>query len=156
MVRAARLTSVVCLVLGCAAIADHKSSDLVVVEVEIIGPAIVGFFPPVTAEQIDTQPGTREGIAHLEFAIADAKQCFAPRPVMVRGVLADVLILHTPTKRFRIELPTDWPHAVGAYLVEPGRPPVAIYATAGPSSLIVLLPNGAAEYFSEPSCRFEL
>ena len=155
MLRAFPTITAACVVLGCAT-AGVAVSHPVVVQVDIGGPAIVGFFPPVTEEEIASQPGVREGIAHLEFAIADAKQCLAPRTVQVEGVLAEVLILQTPTQRHRILLPTDWEHAVGAYIIEPGRPPVVVYATMGPSSLLQALPNAVAEYFSEPNCIFEL
>jgi hypothetical protein len=127
-----------------------------VVEVTVAGPMVIGFFPPVSDEEIEANPGTREGLAHLEFALSDAAKCLKSLGVSVRGELARVLVLRVAGKERRFDLPHEWERAVGAYLIEPGREPRVVYASAGPSSLQVLLPNAAAEYFGASACKVEL
>jgi hypothetical protein len=55
----------------------------------------------------------------------------------------------------QVQLPSEWPRQVGAYLLDPEQAPSAVYARAGPSSLALLLPNAAAKYFDAPACRRE-
>jgi hypothetical protein len=124
--------------------------------IQVTGPVVVGFFPPVTDSEIENEPGTREGIAHLQFALSDVARCLQGLPVTVRLELTRVLVFESGGKRTVARIPGDWPQAVGAYLVRPGAAPEVVYAQAGPSSLGILLPNAAAEYFGVPACRIEL
>ena len=145
-----------CLLLLGSAAAPPTDPEQTTTEVLVTKPTIVGFFPPVSAEEIETNPGTREGVAHLEFALSDVAKCLKPRDVSVRLELTRVLIFKLGDRQLRFELSPDWQRAVGAYLVEPNREPRVVYASAGPSSLQFLLPNAAAEYFNEPGCKVEL
>jgi hypothetical protein len=126
------------------------------VEIRITGPMIVGFFPPVSDEELESDPGARAGVAHLKFALSDVAACLKGRGVVVKDKRARALIFKYDGKVERIKLPTDWPRAVGAYLLDPKKPPRVVYASAGPSSLGFLLPNAAADYFGASKCRKEL
>jgi hypothetical protein len=117
---------------------------------------IVGFFPPVSEQELQSNPGARAGFAHFEFALNDVAACLKGRGVVVKGERAGTLILTYENKVERITLPTDWPRAVGAYLLDPQQSPKVVYASAGPSSLSFLLPNAAADYFGVSKCRKEL
>ena len=121
---------------------------------DIAGPTAIGFFPPITQEERDHDDGgLREGYAHLEFALEDVQQCLAPRPVALKIKITRSLLVRDGVTIDRLEFPTDWAHAVGIVLVTPGKPPVVVYATAGPSSLQELAPQAAWQYFSEPKCK---
>lgn len=123
------------------------------IEVPVTGATVIGFFPPISADPIEASPAVREGLAHLAFALSDVARCMEPRTVSVRIERARVLVLRTGEQRTRIALPLDGEHAVGAYLVEPGREPEAVYAPAGAGALQILLANAAADYFDAPNCR---
>lgn len=133
-----------------------KPEYSVIVKVIVSGPTVVGFFPPVTQEQIVRGNGAGEGLAHLNFALSDVAKCLQAKNPSVSLELAHVLVLELGGSEREYELPSDWAHAVGAYLAAPGREPRVVYAMAGPSSLQFLLPNAAAEYFEEPGCKVEL
>lgn len=126
------------------------------VEIRVSGPMIVGFFPPISDQELQSEPGARAGVAHFEFALTDVAACLKGRGVVVKGERVGTLILKYENKVERIKLPTDWPRAVGAYLLDPQQSPKVVYASAGPSSLAFLLPNAAADYFGVSKCRKEL
>ena len=143
----------VCLLLLTASRPVAGEPEPGVVEVAVAGPMAIGFYPPVSDAEIEEDPGTREGLAHLEFALSDVAKCLKSQGVSVRAELARILVLRVGDTVHRIDLPHE---SVGAYLVVPGREPRVVYATAGPSSLQVLLPNAAAEYFHAPNCKVDL
>jgi hypothetical protein len=116
---------------------------------------VVGFFPPVTQDQIDGQEGVSEGLAHLEFALADTLKCLKEAGVLAEAevVLARSIVVLQDGHRERFTLPTSWPAAVGAYLLKPGKAPLVVYAEAGPSSLTMLVPDAAAGFFAAATCK---
>jgi len=107
---------------------------------------IVGFFPPIP----DESDGAREGRAHLAFALEDVAQCLGERKILIRSETATTLLIR---HRGVVPLPDEWPHSVGAYLFRSGSEPRVVHASAGPGSLLVLLPNAVAAYFDAPACR---
>ena len=128
--------------------ADHT------VTISVTGPAAVGFFPPVTQEELDNDDGgIREGTAHVGFALEDLEKCLAPRKLDVRFEFARSLTIVDGSNTRRFDFPPDWEHQVGIVLVAPGREPEVIYATAGPSSLGETAPQVAWKYFGEPNCK---
>lgn len=124
------------------------------VTVTVSGPTIVGFFPPVTQKEIDEDDGgLREGTAHVTFALEDIEKCLAPRKLTVSLEFTRSLLVTDGHKSTKIDFPSDWEHAVGIVLISPGKAPMTVFATAGPSSLLETGPQAAWKYFSEPSCK---
>jgi hypothetical protein len=120
---------------------------------DVAGPLVVGFFPPVTDAELESGDGTSEGVAHLQFSLEDAAQCLQDKGVAVRLEFTRAFFVRTGGKEQTIQIPRDWEHAVGAILARPGVQPRVVYATAGPSSLSFLLPEATAEYFGAPACK---
>jgi hypothetical protein len=131
----------------------HSKTESGAVQVDVAGPMVIGFFPPVSDEDVASSSGTREGLAHLEFALSDVAKCLKSRGVSVRVERTRALVLKVAGKERRFDIPPEWERAVGAYLIAPGRDPRVVYASAGPSSLQVRLPNAVAEYFAAPACK---
>jgi hypothetical protein len=125
------------------------------VTIEINGPAVTGFFPPV-AQLGDDNPddGVIEGTAHLSYALEDTDGCLKDSGITAQVSLETASTLVVKEKRHarRIVLPRSWAKAVGVYLFKPGAPPRVIYAEDGPSSLMMKVPQAAAEYFPAPAC----
>lgn len=137
---------------------NPKAAPVNVATVVVKGPLIVGFFPPVTqAEMEDPNTGTSEGIAHVRFALEDTLKCLKASGVSATAQLelATTLIVMDKGKTRRILLPTSWPGAAGAYLFMPGKEPQAVFAQAGPSSLVVLVPKAAAHFYAASACTSE-
>jgi hypothetical protein len=135
---------------------DSAADSAAAVEtVEVAGPMIVAFLPPMTDEQLEHEAGASESVAHVEFALADAERCLRRRAVEIRRVFATHFVLVQGGHRTSVRIPGDWPRSVGAYLLDPGRRPCVVYATGGPSSLQILLPHAAGEYFAVPACLDE-
>ena len=123
---------------------------------KISGATLVGFFPPVTQQELDSpQTGTSEGLAHLQFAISDTIACLGDLDLSVRIDTTKTVVLDIDGEVRRYPIPVEPGKSVGAYLAAAGREPLVVYATAGPSSLQILLPNAAAQYFDVPECEIE-
>ena len=125
------------------------------VTIEIKGPAVIGFFPPVSGLGDDNpDDGVIEGTAHLSFALEDTDACLKKSGIAAQVSLetASTLVVKENGNTRRIVLPKPWGKAVGAYLFKPGAPARVIYAENGPSSLIMKVPQATAEYFSAPAC----
>lgn len=124
------------------------------VTVDVKGPVVIGFFPPFTeAEKAADAGEIREGLAHLRFALDDIAKCYSDRAATYRLDITRSVTLRDGTQVRRIDIPRDWEHAVGLILVRPGRPARTVFATAGPSTLVVLGPAAAGEYFAASGCR---
>jgi hypothetical protein len=121
--------------------------------VTVSGPTIIGFFPPASRGEIDQDDGLREGMAHVQFALEDLQSCLSPRKLVTRFELTRSLSLRDGTTTHHLDFPSDWAHSVGIVLVTPGKAPVVVYATAGPSSLSETGPQAAWKYFGEPGCK---
>lgn len=123
-------------------------------EVTVSGPAAIGFFPPITQKEKDEDDGgLSEGYSHLAFALEDLEKCLAPRKISLQIKITRSLLVKDGSTSHMFDFPTDWAHAIGIVLADPGREPVVVYATAGPSSLLELAPQAAWKYFSEPHCK---
>lgn len=125
------------------------------VTIEVKGPAVIGFFPPV--KQLgddDPDDAVIEGTGHLSDALGATDECLKRSGITAQFSLetASTLVVKENGDTRRIVLPKPWPKAVGAYLFKLGAPARVIYAENGPSSLIMKLPQAAAEYFSAPAC----
>ena len=153
-----RLRTIGALLLSVCAACNAGQPDAPNGEVDVTGPIVVGYFAPMTPEEMDDpNSGTGEGVAHVIFAVEDTLKCLKSSGIEARGQLemATVLTVKEGRAVTRLVLPTTWPEAAGAYLFLPGKPPRQVPAQAGPSSLIVLVPEAAADYFSAKSCREE-
>jgi len=126
------------------------------VTVDVKGPLILGFFPPFTKaeEQLD-DGGINEGLAHLRFALEDIAKCYDNKAATYRLEVTKFVTLRQGRTIRRIALSRDWEHAVGIIFATPRRQHRIVFAEAGPSSLIVIGPSTAAEYFGAQTCRRE-
>ncbi len=124
--------------------------------VKVDGPVIVGYFPRVSEKDMDDHnSGASEGLAHVRFALEDTLKCLKAAGISARAQLemTSMLAVTEGTTTKKIKLPTTWPSASGVYLFRPGKMPHRVPAQLGPSSLIMLAPQAAAEFFQAPTCR---
>jgi hypothetical protein len=152
-VRAA--SAVICIAVGVAipSLADNATRDQGVA-IAVTGPLVIGFFPPTTqTEMDDADSGFSEAIAHVCFALEDINKCLAALRPTIRLELTRSITLQGAKKSFTIPLATDWQHSIGVILASPDKKPQIVYAEAGPSTLLYLGPDAAAEYFRVPACR---
>jgi hypothetical protein len=120
----------------------------------VSGFAAIGFFPPITeAQKENDDGGLTEGFAHLEFALDDVAKCLAPKNVDLVIKITRSLTVTNGSATHKFDFPQDWAEAIGIVLSRPGKEPVVVYATTGPSSLIETAPQAAWKYFSEPNCK---
>jgi hypothetical protein len=119
--------------------------------VTVIRPTVIGFFPPVTQTEVDRNESLSSALAHVQWALEDARKCLPRDSVDVKLVYATTLVLIQPGLP-----PTTFTFAgdsvFGAFLLAPGRPRQEIYPTLGPSALIPMLGQAAAAYFQRPDC----
>ncbi len=101
--------------------------------------------------------GVIEGTAHLSYALEDTDTCLKKSGITAQISLetASTLVVKENGHTRRIVLSKSWPKAVGVYLFKPGAPARVIYAENGPSSLMMKVPQAAAEYFPAPACGGE-
>ena len=128
------------------------------VTIDVKGPAVIGFFPPVKQLGDDNpDDGVIEGTGHLSDALGTTDECLKKSGITAQVSLetASTLVVKENGNTRRIVLPKPWGKAVGVYLFKPGAPARVIYAENGPSSLIMKVPQAAAEYFSVPACAAE-
>jgi hypothetical protein len=131
------------------AIAAPKA-PVVTKSVSLEGPTIIAFLPPGIEKQKDD--GAIEASAHVSFALEDTHKCLAPKYVKIATVFADRIIVRDGASN-RVFVVKGLGQAVGAILLEPKREGKVIYTTAGPSTLMHLLPAAAWEYWHVPKCR---
>lgn len=124
--------------------------------IEVTGPTIIGFFPPPSDPAEDDDGGYSEGIAHLRFAIEDTAACLGDLKPTLRLEVTKTLKVRHGGEEHTFQLPPNWPASAGAYLFAPGKPPHAVHATVGASSMSFHLPNAASVYFGVPACKKEL
>lgn len=130
--------------------APAATPPLVAVDVVVAGPTLVAVLPP-GVDAPDAEGGT-EAIAHVQAALARARQCMGNKPVHVLSVQAERLTLKLARRSVVLDLPADRGQ-VSAVLVEPGRAPRVVRAEVGPSALSYLLGEALAEYWRLPRCR---
>jgi len=119
------------------------------------GPTIIGFASARVAADADSLEYASEAIAHLQFALSDVSKCLADLQPTIDQQFADVITWKVGDERFTLELSDDPHEQVGAVLIKPGSKARTVYASVGPSSLLMLLPNAAAAYFGVPGCEVE-
>ena len=124
------------------------------VTVDVKGPVVIGFFPPFTeAEETAQNSGINEGLAHVGFALEDIAKCYGNKAAIYRLDITRSVTLRDGTQVRRIDIPRDREHAVGIIFAVPGRPAHTVFAAADASSLVLLGPTAAAEYFGAVACR---
>jgi hypothetical protein len=133
------------------------AADTGTVRVTVAHAMAVGVFPPFTQHDLDNDDGSiREGTSHVGFALEDIAKCVAPLKIDANLELAHTVVVvdQESTYTFRF---TDTPgESVGIILAAPGKKPLVIYASAGPSSLQWLAVDAAASYFGIPACTREI
>lgn len=114
------------------------------------GRAIIAFVPSEVKDAQDD--GSIEAAAHLSYAVEDTYKCLQPMKLILKFLYADRLTLRDG-KKSRLLQVHKMGQAVGAVLVEPGRPPVVVYSVEGPSTLQYLLPQAASKYWAAKNCE---
>ena len=110
---------------------------------------IVAFLPPDVRTAKDD--GSANAASHLQFAVDDTIKCLKPKTVRVKLVYADRLELRNGPES-QVFVVRKLGQAVGAIVVEPGKKGRAVFSEVGPSTLQLLLPQAASEYWHTPSC----
>lgn len=137
---------------GRRSLADHETTSRVTLDVTT--PLVIGFSSPLTAAEMQNDnSGAREGLAHVRFALEDIGSCHGDSSVVYRIEEAVELVLRDSGKVWRIPISRNDGRAVGILFVAPGRAPRVVLASAGPSSLRHLGPQGAFAYFGAEGCR---
>lgn len=122
--------------------------------VTISGATAIGVFPPFTQSELDRDDGSiSEGTSHVAFALEDLAKCLEPMKLTTSLQLTRTLVLDDGPRVHTLHFADENGKSVGIVLVAPGRKPLIVYATAGPSSLQWLALDAAARYFSAPKCR---
>jgi hypothetical protein len=145
----------ICVAVGVAftSVANDSTESQAVV-ISVTGPTVIGFFPPTTQAQMDdVDSGFSEGIADVRFALEDINKCLALIRPTIRLELTRSITLKSGKGSFTIPLGTDWQHSIGVILASRDKKPQIVYAEAGPSTLLYLGPDAAAEYFRIPGCK---
>ena len=122
------------------------------VTVTVNGPLVIGFFPPYSKEE-ENSDGVIEGLAHVRYALEDISKCLQRANAVYRLDVTRRVTLRDSTVVRNIAIPSDWGHSVGLIFATPRRPPRVVYATDGPGSLLETGPAEAAEYFDAPACQ---
>ncbi|MBL8984111.1 MAG: hypothetical protein JNL26_18135 [Gemmatimonadetes bacterium] len=119
--------------------------------VVVNGATAIGFFPPPLDSAEAEESGYSEGLAHVGFALADARACLS------RDSLQTVLIVDTAV-RVHNRGQVDTLHfsrvdslSYGIYLIAPGRTPQLINAL-GPSALSPAVTEALGAYLRRPAC----
>jgi hypothetical protein len=120
--------------------------------IDVTGPTVVGFFPPLSEEELQRTPAVSHALAFLQFALNDAEDCLAALAPTIRMEETSELKLRLDGKRQTIEIPQKDGLWVGVVLLQPGQEPRIVHAVGGPASLQQTLVTAVAEYFSSPEC----
>jgi hypothetical protein len=143
-----RSTLVAFLLVALPLIALGQAMGTRTVTVKIDGPAVVGFFPPVTQLGDDNpDDDVIEITEQLNGALDSTDECLKKSVVAAQVSLAtaSTLVVKENGATRWIVLPKSWAKAIGVYLFEPSATARVIYAENDPSSLVTKLPHAAAE-----------
>jgi hypothetical protein len=125
--------------------------SLAVDSVAVTRLTVIGFFPPLTQSQLDTDETWSSALSQVQFALADARECLPRDTVDFLLVYATTLVILRPGSQ-PVSLSFSGDSAYGALLVAPGDSIRQVYPTAGPSALGPLLRRAAALYVHNPEC----
>lgn len=120
--------------------------------IQVTRPMLIGFFPEVSEAQLNEIQGAASALDHWSYALQKTEQCLGGTDVKVSHVRASLLKIENGNALDQLDLSEPSNNTIGCYLAAPGRAPVVVYASAGPSSLLVLCPAAASGYFEVPSC----
>lgn len=145
--------------------AAHRRGNYVVINPDphperntfsIQGPAVIGFFPTVTKEQMeDPYADGLDTLVYLLFALERVEGCLRAIEPELRIVLNDQLKFHWDGTKTTVELSDEPGRKCGAYLLKPESGWRVVYLSADPDSFGRLLSETAAEYFGVPECSAE-
>jgi hypothetical protein len=120
--------------------------------VTITRPSVIGYFPPITQAEVDSDEGWGSALAHLEFALDDARKCLPRDSVDVHLVFATTLVLLQPGTAPAVLNLGAGDSILGVILVGLGRDLQRVNSKIGPSALIPMLGQASATYFAKPEC----
>jgi|GEM_PF-3583829 len=144
-----RRMQVIAILMACVLPLDAIATE-VSKSVMIDAATLVVFAPP--SMPAETDDGSAEALAHLQFAVEDTQRCLKPKKIKLVHFFADVVVVRNGAKveTFPVH---RLDQAIGGILVEPGRDARLVVSEVGPSSLQRLLPDAAADYWGAKACR---
>jgi len=131
---------------GCIATADDQ------VPIVVTEPTLIAFFPPASDAKLAASAGLASALDHFGYAYHLTQTCLADSKVTVLLHRALRLSVQTDGRIDEHDLSRNDNESLGCYLAAPAKMPKVVFASAGPSSLIILCPAAAATYFDVPSC----
>jgi hypothetical protein len=108
--------------------------------VDVRGPTVVGFFKPVTQEELEQAPDINEALADFQLYASRIRE-----PLRKQGIEFDELYAHSFRLRVRNRLISFRPVKVdvGYYFITPGKSPRIEYGVMTDADLL----QAAKEYF---------
>ena len=73
--------------------ADSLYHPTAVDTITLSGPLVLGYFPPVTQAQVDSDESLASALSHVEFALDDARKCLPKDSVAVDLAFATTLVV---------------------------------------------------------------
>jgi hypothetical protein len=160
----ARLTAIAVSLAACrggsdsAAHAGHVAADTsrraaadTTMLVDIDRPTVIGFFPPAKDSIEAEESGYSEGVAHVGFALEDARTCLGPESSTVVLVVDTAVRLRQTGRIDTLHFSRVDSLSYGAYLLAPGRDELLVHARA-PSALNHAVTESLPTYFRRPPC----
>lgn len=116
------------------------------------GPTLIALLPPAARAQGDA--GAQEAVAHVHFALTEARRCLGGKAVRFEVVYADRLTLVVRGKGEPLAA-GEQGDGIAMVLAEPDRPPLLVQSVVGPSALQHQLPQAAFDYWRVQACNRE-
>ncbi len=117
----------------------------------IDGPTVVGYFPPALDSAAAEESGYAEGLAHVGFALQDAKACTGLESAAFQMVVDTQIYVVLAGRTDMVPFPRTDATTFGIYLFRSDRPPHLVTALA-PSALNAAVLETLPAYFEGVSC----
>jgi hypothetical protein len=117
---------------------------------------VIGYLPPMTQKELDDpMSGAASAIDHIEWAIFKTVECLQQSGITAipKETFTREITIKTVSGPKAFKLPIGWPQEAGLVLIKAGHEPKVVPSQAGPSSLLLLGPEAAYEYFQASRCR---
>lgn len=117
---------------------------------------VIGYLPPMSQQELnDESTGAASAVDHVEWAVFETVKCLQKSGItaLPKSFMGRVVVIQFKRFKKEVKLPVGWPQESGLVLVKPGTEPLVIPSQAGPSSLLVLGPEGASRYFDARDCN---
>jgi hypothetical protein len=103
----------------------------------------------------DPMSGAASAIDHVEWATFKTVECLKESGIKAipKETYSREIVVKTAAGPTIFTLPVGWPQESGLVLIKAGHDPKVVPSQAGPSSLMLLGPEAAYEYFQANGCR---